>query len=357
MEGEVETALSLVFQGERFLYGNPPNPEEARRLFDAALTADYRCLSAKTALKALRWWCGCFESAPAGGAERGSYLMSRWDAFYRFLHLADGGRAKCKDGAIGAEGRVKHEDGAVDADRVKAIDPLRAVRSWVCREAVGAFAYNPLDPSQNGNAGLLWQLGLAHKGSGDYQSALEFLKASAGLKPPPPALLFELADVTALLGDERGAEVMMRQAFFMDPLAVDEYSMESALFCDLLRAVRERGYEGDELLEWMPVWGTLLRTFTVRRELSQAELGRLNAEVFELETALKSWGAKDAALKALRTPRLLNKYFWLVEHYERTEAAGSGGREKSGGSHALFKDTLLKIKYIDEFIHDQFVKL
>jgi hypothetical protein len=344
MEGEVETALSLVFQGERFLYGNPPNPEEARRLFDAALTADYRCLSAKTALKALRWWCGCFETAPAGGAERGSYLMSRWDAFYRFLHLADGGRAKCEDGAMVLDGG-------------KTIDPLHAVRSWVCREAVRAFAYNPLDPSQNGNAGLLWQLGLAHKGSGDYQSALDFLKASAGLKPPPPALLFELADVMAFLGDERGAEVMMRQAFFMDPLAVDEYSMESALFCGLLCAVRERGYEGDELLEWMPVWGTLLRTFTVRRELSQAELGRLNAEVFELENALKSCGAKDAALKALRTPRLLNKYFWLVEHYERTEAAGSGGREKSGGPHALFKDTLLKIKYIDEFIHDQFVKL
>jgi hypothetical protein len=109
------------------------------------------------------------------------------------------------------------------------------------------------------------------------------------------------------------------------------------------------------------VWGTLLGVFPEKRELSQSVLGKLKAQVFELENALKT--ENDPGFQNVKkqlVPRLLNRYFWLVEHYEvcgRQEVRRQNGRANE--YEKLVNDMLLKIKYLDEgeFIYKQFERL
>jgi hypothetical protein len=161
-------------------------------------------------------------------------------------------------------------------------------------------------------------------------------------------------------GVDRDARLIFREAFLSDPQEVRVYSMESVLFCELYRAVGERGYEGSDILEWMPVWGTLQGAFPLKCELNQVKLGKLKAQVFELENELKTEGGPGSrSLDKKLIPRLLNRYFWLVEHYEvcrkREEARQT---EKAAGYERLVRETLLKIQYIDteDFLYRPFLK-
>jgi hypothetical protein len=338
-----DTALTLVREGGRRLRsGRPDSPIEARRCFEEALERDYGSKAAKFALKSLLWWQRYLEDSAKGakGPLQGVAIVDRWEGFYRFL------------------------DGIGDVDR----ETLGAIRYWVSAAALNAFDYNRLNPSQSGDWELQFKVGLCCKGLGDYENAVAFLDTAAGFKQDAIALLFERADVKALAAarsgvpadGERDARLIFREAFLADPQEARVYSLESALFCELYRAVGERGYEGDELLEWMPVWGTLLGVFPLRCELNQVKLGKLKAQVFELENGLKrDGGPGSASLGKELVPRLLNRYFWLVEHYEVCRKREESRQSEKAAEYAkLVRETLLKIQYVDvdDFICRPFIK-
>jgi hypothetical protein len=347
MEGRVDSgvdvALALVHKGNERLYGgNPGSSVEARRLFEEALEKDYGSKAAKFALKSLLWWQRYLEGLPSGrGTGKGMAIVDRWEGFYRFL------------------------DGIGDVDR----ETLRAVRYWVSAAALDAFDYNGLNPSQSGDWELQFKLGLCCKGLGDYKNAVVFFDTAAGFKQDNITLLFERADVKALAAVQAGdsadggldARLIFREAFLSDPQEARVYSMESAFFCELYRAVSERGYKGNEILEWMPVWGSLLGGFPLKCELNQAKLGKLKVQVFELETVLKTeGGAGSQSLNKKLIPRLLNRYFWLAGHYEFCRGSGeSPSSERTDEYSRLVRETLLKIQYIDvdDFIYRLFVKM
>jgi hypothetical protein len=348
VDSSVDVALTLVREGgKRLCTGRSGSPLEARRLFEDALEKDYGSKAAKFALKSLLWWQRYLEDLPsAKGAGAGMAIVDRWEGFYRFLDSI---------GGIGGIGDVDW-------------DSLRAIRHWVSAAALEAFDYNGLNPSQSVDWGLQFKLGLCCKGLGDYENAAVFLDTAAGFKQDNSALLFERADVKALAavragaqgGGDRDARLIFREAFLADPQEARVYSMESAIFCELYRAVGERGYKGSELLEWMPVWGTLLGVFPFKCELNQARLGKLKEQVFELENMLKTEGGPGSrTLDKKVIPRLLNRYFWLVEHYgvcrEREEPRQD---EKTDEYGRLVRETLLKIQYIDteDFIYRPFLK-
>ncbi|MDR1231217.1 MAG: hypothetical protein LBK61_07435 [Spirochaetaceae bacterium] len=330
--------MALVRAGDERLYGgHPGSPLEARRLFEEALEKDYGCKAAKFALKSLLWWQRYFEGLPSGrGPEKGMAIVDRWEDFYRFL------------------------DGIGDVDR----ETLRAVRYWVSTAALNAFDYNGLNPSQSGDWELQFKLGLCCKGLGDYENAVVFLDTAAGFKQDNITLLFERADAKALAAVQGGdspdnglnARFIFREAFLSDPQAARAYSLESVFFCELYRAVGERGYKGSEILEWMPVWGALLGGFPLKCKLNQAKLGKLKAQVFELETVLKTEGGPDSqSLDKKLIPRLLNRYFWLAGHYEFCREREESQTDEYG---RLLRETLLKIQFIDvdDFICRAFVK-
>jgi hypothetical protein len=115
--------------------------------------------------------------------------------------------------------------------------------------------------------------------------------------------------------------------------------MESELILGLRDKVRDLGYSGNELAEWIPVWGCIWGIFSIKRELKPVEAGRLKQSILSLENEYRSKSGGNPHIK----PRLLNRYFWLVDHCEYK-------RDTSG----LMDETLLKIKFIDPVVHDQY---
>jgi hypothetical protein len=153
------------------------------------------------------------------------------------------------------------------------------------------------------------------------------------------AALSELADVNALIGETRAAKALFREAFFMDAKGVDLRSMESELIILLCDRVKDLGYVSPALEEWIPVYGVLFGVFSVKRELKQVELGRLKQSIFSLENEMRS----NIDNKSTVIPRLINRYFWLIDYYENT-------REDP----LKIEETMLKIKMVDPVIFEKY---
>jgi hypothetical protein len=91
--------------------------------------------------------------------------------------------------------------------------------------------------------------------------------------------------------------------------------------------------------EWIPVYGYLWGVFSIKRELKQMEVGRLKQSIFSMEAEYEANPARRDVLK----PRLLNRYFWLIDHYENSREDPS-----------LIEETLLKIKVTDPDIYQMY---
>jgi hypothetical protein len=156
-------------------------------------------------------------------------------------------------------------------------------------------------------------------------------------------ILSELADVYALLEETRSAKLYFREAFFWDSQGIDLRSMESELIKRLRDRVRsEFGYAGAELAEWIPIYGSLYGVFSVKRGLGALELGQLKQSIFSLEVELRNRPDNEAILR----PRLINRYFWLIDHYENVQG--------EPGLPGLIEETMLKIKVIDPDIYERY---
>ena len=115
-------------------------------------------------------------------------------------------------------------------------------------------------------------------------------------------------------------------------------SLESEMILRLRDRVRDLGYTGPELAEWIPIYGRHLGVFSVKRELKPVELGRLKQSVFTLENELHSNPEKGL----LYRPRLLNRYFWLIDHYQIRGETGP------------VEEIWLKIKIVDPAVYERF---
>ena len=148
-----------------------------------------------------------------------------------------------------------------------------------------------------------------------------------------------MADCYALCGQEKTAKVLFREAFFIEPQKVDNSFLESELFCRLAERTAQAGYSGQALQEWIPVYGVLYGVFNIKRELRALEAGKLKQAVFALENELKESDKEPELL----VPRLINRYFWLIDHYMTTN-----------GDRARINEILLKIKLLDGSIYDMY---
>jgi hypothetical protein len=67
---------------------------------------------------------------------------------------------------------------------------------------------------------------------------------------------------------------------------------------------------------------------------------RLKQSIFDLENEMR--GGDISLLK----PRLLNRYFWLIEYYENT-----------GKDQGMIEETFLKIKILDRAIYKWYIQV
>ena len=182
---------------------------------------------------------------------------------------------------------------------------------------------------------LLSRIGRCAKGTGSYDQAVEFLERANRERREDAAILAELADAYSLAGEEREAKVFFREAFFLDPQAVDLGLLESPLVGRLVARLRSMGYAEPELAEWVPVYGAIFGVFSVRRELKPLELGRLKQAIFQLEKEVR----REASPRVL-VPRLVNRYFWLIDHLRAV-----------GEQRERVEEVLARIRELDPRVH------
>ncbi|MDR0526037.1 MAG: hypothetical protein LBG90_09245 [Spirochaetaceae bacterium] len=289
------------------------DPDTALKLLEEALVLDYEHPEVMHALKCLNWWLDKIKRLPdfTNPYDRGGFILSQWKSYYTFL------------------------------DRIgEDFDPCQyALRGFVFSTALQSFQDVLGDGVNQHDPGILLQVGRCYKGSGNYEQALKYLEQAIRFKREDGETLSELADVYALLEETKAAKVLFREAFFLDPQGVDLRSMESELIKRLRNRVRELGYEGPALAEWMPIYGCLLGVFSVKRELKPVELSRLKQSIFALETEIRNNPMQAYLLK----PRLINRYFWLIDHYENT-------REDP----IQVEETRLKIKVLDPAVYERY---
>ncbi|MDR0644305.1 MAG: tetratricopeptide repeat protein [Treponema sp.] len=291
----------------------------AMEALEEALKIDYEHPEVVYALKCINWWQERMKqlSELSEVYEKGNFILSLWKPFYIFMDRIGPGYEKC----------------------------VYALRRYVFAVALKFFKEVLTESDDNSDNALLFlQAGRCYKGCGNYELAIKYLEHAARLKKDDGATLSELADVNALLEETRYAKVLFREAFFLAPQAIDLRSLESELIIRLRDKVASLGYSEQEIAEWIPVYGNLYGVFSVKRELKPIELRKLKDSIFALENEVKN--RPESLL--FSKPRLLNRYFWLIDHYENVK------EDPRREAALLIEETMLKIRVIDPAIYEQF---
>ncbi|WP_223292762.1 tetratricopeptide repeat protein [Breznakiella homolactica] len=307
---DAETSIQGLIQ-KAYDNLNASDAGAALLALEEALRLDFEHPEVVYALKCVNWWTDRTKSLGDihSPYDRGGFILSQWNAFYTFLDRIGPGYERC----------------------------IFAVRRYVFSAALLAFQDILGEGINEHDPGLLLQVGRCYKGVGNFDLALKYLEQAARFRREDGETLSHLADVNALLGETRAAKALFREAFFTDPQSIDLRSLDSELIRLLADRVRDLGYKSPELEEWIPIYGALYGVFSVRRELKQVELGRLKQAIFSLENEVRS----RTESKALTLPRLINRYFWLLDHYIT-----------AGEDPVLIEETMLKIKVLDPAIYE-----
>lgn len=183
--------------------------------------------------------------------------------------------------------------------------------------------------------------GICYKKIGNFEDAKACLSEANSFYSGMASVLAELADCYSLCGEERYGKVLFREAFFVEPERIDIDYLDSELIKCLISKTTEKGYTGRNLLLWIPVYGVLTGIFNVRRVLTSQEVCRLRQNVYAMENEIKDPSCNTDII----VPKLLNSYFWLIDHYVLTHE-----------SMNKVNEILLKIKILDSNIYDLYVK-
>jgi len=257
--------------------------EKARSEIEKALSIDFNEPNVITALKFVNFWIERktrFQNV-AGHYERGTFLFKQWKSFMLF------------------SSKFESDDELT----------LYAVKFWVFSQSL--YHFNEILESGADDPELLMKIGLCYKNLGDYCRALEFLETALQIRNEDSELMAEIADCYAFINEVRASKIFFREAFFIEPQLIDLYSLESLLIKKLIGRVRSLGFDDKQLKEWIPIYGVLYGVFNVKRELKALELGKLKQSVNTLEHQLE----EDTDNRNFLIPRLINRYFWLIDYY------------------------------------------
>lgn len=286
----------------------------ALRFFDEALHEDFDNAEVLFSMKCAQFWndsIGEMESIEAP-LPKGDYLVARWKTFQAFLSRIPG-----------------------DFEMAR-----YAFKRMAFSLALDFFLSIPDEEKTALGSEIDFRMGRCRKALGDYETALQHLERAAKFKKDDARYMAELADCYALSGEQRLSKSLFREAFFIAPDKIDLELLESDMIRKLMEKARENKSAEKDIAEWIPVYGELTGLFGIARELTASERSRLNSSMFQLENDLRENPSMGATLK----PRLLNRYFWILDHYDA-----------SGADQARRDKIVLKIRLLDEDVFKQYV--
>jgi tetratricopeptide (TPR) repeat protein len=314
MNTQTETDLSQVFD---FLEAG--EVDRAKPLIGEALSSDLENGDIEFLLRCANFWIRKIPAHGDSGEDKlavGETLIRQWKEFLAF--------ADEKVTGVSSEMRERVQGALCRGVFSSALDCFLALLR----------AHQVQQKSE-----VYLRIGECYKKLGQYEDALANLIEANTLAPDQAGILAEMADCSALCGKERDAKLLFREAFFVDPGKVELDFLDSGMIHRLVDLVEEKGFSGAALLEWLPVYGKLYGVFTILREMKALEAGKLKQAIYALETNLKEPGAD----RAVKVPRLINHYFWLVDYLTMKQE-----------DRGKIDETLLKIKLLDEGIYKRY---
>jgi tetratricopeptide (TPR) repeat protein len=268
------------------VYGSYRNGaiEESASLLNEAHSIDYENKSVLTALKCTRFWLDRFEKLDSQfeNFEKAEFLIKQWIIF---------------SGSFIQNLVIPFEDGLYSLK----IGIFRTALKYYSRVREGDS-----DPEPE----ILLRIGRCHKALGDYERAITSLEKALKRNSQSSPILAELADCYFMIDKIRNSKVFFREAFFINPQLIDIDLLEADIIVKLVEEVKNRGYSGRELKEWLPVYAVIFGVFNVKRELRPIEYGKLKQTIYSLKNELQ-----ESEEKSLLMPKLINHYFWLIDHY------------------------------------------
>jgi tetratricopeptide (TPR) repeat protein len=315
-ENEIMQILNRVYL--RFKEGAfPPAIAELER----ALSIDFEYSDVVNALKCANFWLEIEQRAAAveGDYERGEFYQSQWRVFSGFVSRMENVSERC----------------------------LFSLKYHVFGKALEHYAALAGDP-ENPDPEILLRIGRCHKIRGNYEGAINFLEEASRLRREDAVVLAELADCYSLVNETRAAKVFFREAFFLDSSGVELAYLESPLIQRLVAKLRER-FSEPEIRDWIPVYGAIYGLFNVKRELKPLELGKLKQAIFQLEKEVEQAGqgaghrAAESGLRRAPVARLINHYFWLIDHYLA-----------SGEQRQKIDEVLERVKALDPAVYKEY---
>lgn len=222
---------------------------------------------------------------------------------------------------------------------------IYAVRRGVFALALESYQQHLEDPQQLLRAEAFRKAAFCHKQLGAFEVALTYLKEANTLldnitkREDAAPILAEMADCYALCGQDSYAKVFFREAFFLGASKIDLLFLDSELILRLVELVRQFGYPEQVMQEWIPVYGVLYGVLNINRPLRPIEFSNLKRDITSLENEIQS----SASEISLLVPRLINKYFWLIDYYMNV----NDDREK-------IDDTLRRIRLLNEDVYRKY---
>ncbi len=288
--------------------------EQANKELAGILQQDLENSDVIYALTGVNFWTDKLKKASAASTafERGEFLVSQWKPFIVYM-----------------EKQGKEQEPV-----------LYALKQCVFTLALRCYQSLYREDGTSQDPELYRKTGLCFKAQGDYERALHLLEQAKDGDKDSPAILAELADCYALCGEARLSKVLFREAFFQGAGRIDLHFLESEIVQRLVVQVQALGFTGSELVEWIPVYGVLYGVLNIKRELRALEFGKLKQAIYALENEIKDTTAEN---RSILVPRLINHYFWLIDHYVNVND------EKT-----RINEVLLKIKLLDTDVYNRY---
>jgi len=248
--------------------------------------------------------------------DKGEYLLNQWKIFKNFLSNISYHNEAC----------------------------LYSIKQHVFDNCLEYFKNVYEENNLNNDYHLMIKIARCYKGKGDYERAIKEFKLAFALVQDNVDILIELGDCYAIINEEHSSKLFFKEAFFINPQLVNIDFLESEMFFRLFAMVKQSLGTKTQLeiiKEWIPVYGVVLGILNIKRELRAIEYGKLRQIIYQLEREYTD----NLESKALIIPRLINKYFWLIDYYISNKEDNS-----------KIEDVLYKIQTLDSNIYQLYTK-
>ena len=158
---------------------------------------------------------------------------------------------------------------------------------------------------------LMVKVSKCYREIGEVDKCIEVLEEVRGYRVYDSSVLSNLADAYFEVGEIDRSKLFFREAFFWDPQEIDVFDLKSMLIKGLIKIVVSHGYKGEEINEWIPIYGVIENLFDVRRELLKEEVDMILDRVRVMEAEYE----RDRKWRNILEPRLVNNYIWLIDYY------------------------------------------